>query len=331
VANTPPNKLTFFCELYADDLVELFSNSQLIDQLKALRASVSLGILDFSDERAGIVRRLNEKGIPVIGWQLLPVEQGYWYNMANAPQAVKGYEDFLEWTTQHNLRWAGLGLDIEPDFTEFQRLITHKLRVIPLFIKRLFTKKCFDDACKAYHSLVTRMQNDGFSVDSYELFFMEDDRRAGSCILGRMLGVADVPTNRRVLMLYSNLFRPYGVAVMCNYACDADSVAVGITGGGVEMAGMSHLEPLNWEELSRDLRLANHSCKDIHIFSLEGCVEQDFMQRLVAFDWAQPIQQPLLLTGVLTLARAISRPILWFTAHPFVTGSALGFGLAWLF
>ncbi|RUM94458.1 MAG: hypothetical protein DSZ28_03060, partial [Thiothrix sp.] len=84
----PPNKLTFFCELYTDDLVKLFATPGLIEQLQALRASVSLGILDFSDERADIVHRLNKQGIPVIGWQLLPVEQGYWYNMANAPEAV---------------------------------------------------------------------------------------------------------------------------------------------------------------------------------------------------------------------------------------------------
>jgi len=325
-----PNKLTFFCELYTDDLVKLFSDSLIFEQLQALHASVSLGILDFSDERADVVRRLNRSGIPAIGWQLLPIEQGYWYNMANAPQAVEGYEEFLEWTNKHNLRWAGLGLDIEPDFSEFQGLISHKLRAIPLLIKRIFRKKCFDDACKAYHSLVTRMQRDGYSVDSYELLFMEEDRRAGSCMLGRMLGVADVPTNRRVLMLYSNLFRPYGVAVMCTYACDADSVAVGITGGGVEMEGMSHHTPMSWEELSRDLVLANRACKDIHIFSLEGCVEQGFMEPLVDFDWDQPIQQPRIMTFLLTAARVVSRSILWLTAHPFVTGGALGFALAWL-
>ena len=264
----PPKKLTFFCELYTDDLVKLFADPDIFKQLQALHASVSLGILDFSDARADVVRRLNSCGIPVIGWQLLPIEQGYWYNMANAPQAVKGYEEFLEWTDKHNLRWAGLGLDIEPDFSEFQGLITHTLRAIPVLLKRMFRKKCFDDACKAYHSLVTRMQDDGYTVDSYELLFMEEDRKAGSCMLGRMLGIADVPTNRRVLMLYSNLFRPYGVAVMCSYACDADSVAVGITGGGVEMEGMSHHAPLSWEELSRDLLLANRACNDIHIFSL---------------------------------------------------------------
>lgn len=326
-----PNKLTFFCELYTDDLVRLFSDPCVIEQLRTLRASVSLGILDFSDERAGIVHRLNKGGVPVIAWQLLPIEQGYWYNMNNAPQAVIGYGEFLDWTNKHNLQWAGLGIDIEPDISEFQNLLTDKLRVIPVLFKRIFRKKYFDDASKAYHSLVTQMQRDGYAVDSYEFLFMDDDRKAGSCLLGRISGVADVPTDRRVLMLYSSFFRPHGVAVLCNYACGADSAAVGITGGGVEMEGMSHHAPLNWEELSRDLRLARRSCADIHIFSLEGCVEQGFMKSLIDFDWDLPVQQPQPVTSLLTGVRFLLRRVLWLTAHPFLTGGALGFALAWLF
>ena len=36
-----------------------------------------------------------------------------------------------------------------------------------------------------------------------------------------------------------------------------DSAAIGITGGGVELEGRENKEPTNWEEFSRDLRIAN--------------------------------------------------------------------------
>ncbi|MDX2505447.1 MAG: hypothetical protein QNL62_13360 [Gammaproteobacteria bacterium] len=326
----PPNKLTFFCELYSENLVKLFSDPCLIEQLQSLRATISLGILDFSDERARIVRQLNKNGIPVIAWQLLAVEQGYWYNMSNADQAVSGYGDFIKWTHKHNLRWAGLGVDIEPDISEFKHLLSNKLRIIPLLFMRMFRKKCFDNACKTYHSLVTQMQNDGYAVDSYEFLFMDDDRKAGSCLLGRILGVTDVPANRRVLMLYSSFFRPYGAALLCNYACGADSVAVGSTGGGVELPGMDQI-PLNWDEFSRDLRLTRRSCDDIHVFSLEGCVKQGFMEQLTNFDWNLPVQKPQPLTSMLTVARIFSYPILWLTAHPYLTGLLSGLMLCYLF
>ncbi|MCW8932566.1 MAG: hypothetical protein OQL19_20325 [Gammaproteobacteria bacterium] len=323
-----PNKLTFFCELYSDELVLLFSNPDLINQLKTLNATISLGIVDFSDERARIVRLLNNNNIPVIAWQLLSKEQGYWYNMTNASQAISGYEEFLEWTEHHNLFWEGLGVDIEPDISEFQCLLSDKLRFIPILFKRMFKKKYFDDACKIYHTLVSKMKNDGYSVDSYEFLFMEDDRKAGSCLFGRLLGVTDVPANRRVLMLYSSFFRPYGAAVLCNYACGADSVAVGSTGGGVELDGMDH-PPLNWDEFSRDLRLARSACDDIHIFSLEGCVEQDFISALIDFNWESPVKKPQLLSSFFSIARFVSFPILWLTTHPFFTGLALGGGLTY--
>ena len=76
-----------------------------------------------------------------------------------------------------------------------------------------------------------------------------------------------MPSDRRVLMLYSSFFRPYGTAILCSYACGADSVAVGITGGGVEFPGINSA-PLDWDEFSRDLRLARRFCDDIHVFSL---------------------------------------------------------------
>lgn len=318
-----PEKLTFFCELSSDKLTTLFSNPELYTQLRKLNATISLGIIDFSKERANIVHRLNEHNIPVIAWQLLRKEDGYWYNMDNVSQATMGYAEFLDWTSQYNLRWAGLGVDIEPDISEIHDLLNIKFRIIPALFKRLYRKKYFDDACKEYHSLISRMQYDGYKVDSYEFLFMDDDRKAGSCILGRVLGVTDVPVNRRVLMLYSSFFRPYGAAVLCNYACGADSVAVGITGGGVEFPGITSA-PLNWDEFSRDLRLSRQACDDIHVFSLEGCVEQDFLQPLITFDWNSPVKQPQPMTFMLTIARFFSQLILWLTAHPFLSGMLLG-------
>lgn len=321
--NGAPEKLTFFCELSSVELTKLFSNEELFTQLRRLQATLSLGILDFSDERAKIVQQLNEHHIPVIAWQLLRKEEGYWYNMGNAPKACADYSDFLDWTKKHSLRWAGLGVDIEPDISEIHNLLTNKLRIIPALFKRIFRRKSFDDAGKEYHSLVTRMKNDGYKVDSYEFLFMDDDRKAGSCILGRVLGVTDVPSNRRVLMLYSSFFRPYGAAVLCNYACGADSVAVGITGGGVEFPGINSA-PLDWDEFSRDLRLARQSCDDIHVFSLEGCVEQNFMDGLISFDWNESVKQPQPMTFMLKTARFFSRLVLWLTTHPFLIGLAVG-------
>ncbi len=118
----PQPNLTFFTELDREHLTALFSDSDVIKTLKSLHAAVSVGVLDLSDERAKVVKKLNKAKIPVIAWLLLPKSEGYWFNTGNYPQAIARYHAFIEWTQAHKLDWAGIGLDIEPDINDFIRL-----------------------------------------------------------------------------------------------------------------------------------------------------------------------------------------------------------------
>jgi hypothetical protein len=93
-------------------------------------------------------------------------------------------------------------------------------------------------------------------------------------------------------MLYSSFVRPRGADVIASYAVQAQAVAVGVTGGGVQEEGIPVAAPLTWDELGRDLRLAYSSVNDIYIFSLEGCVQQGYLNKLRAFAWDQPILLP---------------------------------------
>ncbi len=316
MAVSHPVTLTFFAELDAAALEQLFSDPSITERLLALGARVSLGILDFSDERAAVVRGLNRAGIPAIAWQLLSREHGYWYNMCNAPQATARYAEFRDWSARENLQWSGIGVDIEPDIGEFQQLFTQKARLFRTLLQRVFSTRRLCDAREAYRSLVLQMRSDGYPVHSYEFPFMLDQQRAGSSLMCRLLGVPDVPSDLRVLMLYTSFFRPFGTAFLWSYARDAASVGVGITGGGVEIEGIHHPAPLNWEEFSRDLRFAARRCGDIHVFSLEGCVQQGFLERLERFDWNLVIEPPRSWAAMLDALRALMRASLWLAARP---------------
>lgn len=324
MATGSPNTLTFFCELNAVELKELFSDPSVMQRLVALGARVSLGILDFSPQRATVARHLNRAGIPVIAWQLLPREHGYWYHMCNAAQAAARYTEFRDWSAREKLQWSGIGVDIEPDIGEFQALLTHKTRLFRKLLQRGFGTKRLCYARDAYRSLVLQMQSDGYRVYSYEFPFMADEQKAGSTLLCRLLGVTDVPADQQVLMLYTSFFRPYGPAFLWNYAKDAASVGVGSTGGGVQMEGVQHPPPLSWDEFSRDLRLCARRCEDIHIFSLEGCVQQGFLKPLQDFEWDQPmLRPPHTGAGILYTLRTLLRASLWLTARPVVLGALL--------
>jgi hypothetical protein len=110
-----PPRLTFACELDPAQLADLFADSAVIDDLLALGARVALMCSDFSDERAGVVRRLNAAGVPVVGVPLLPLAEGYYFTADNADVAAGSYHEWTAWTRRHGLAWDGVGLDIEPD------------------------------------------------------------------------------------------------------------------------------------------------------------------------------------------------------------------------
>ncbi|MBC7261989.1 MAG: hypothetical protein H5T63_08245 [Chloroflexi bacterium] len=316
-------RLTFFCELEADRLQVLFADESVIDGLRAVEGRVSLGILDLSAERAAVVRLLNENRIPVTAWQLLPKEQGYWFNVDNAPQAAARYQEFKKWTAKHRLRWDGVGLDIEPDIREMRQLALDRRSLLPVLLKRGLDTERLRRAQMQYQTLVAQIRADGYRVDSYQMPFIVDERQAGSTLLQRLAGLVDIVVDREVLMLYSSLFRPYGPGLLWSYAPDAQSVGLGVTGGGVEIEGVTTSPPMDWDEFSRDLLLAHHWTDDIHIFSLEGCVQQGFLAKLADFDWAQPVLPPVKSAAQVKRMRQALRSALWASAHPWLVTMAL--------
>ena len=308
--------LTFFCELDAISLEKLFAKKRLITDLAALEASVSLGILDLSPERADIVRRLNKANIPVIAWQLLPKEDGYWYNLDNVQHASARYYAFKNWTDTHKLKWTGIGIDIEPDIREMQMVFHNRWRLLPTLIRRVFNTRRLVNAHLEYQRLIDSMRKDGFRLDSYQLPLIIDERKARSTLLQRLAGLVNVQVDREIVMLYSSFLRPWGAGALWSYAHDADFVALGVTGGGVEFDGVLDKPPLSWEEFSRDLRLAWQWFDEIHIFSLEGCVQQDFLSLLKRFDWSELATPPIHQTKRVNFVRSLLQRVLWASAHP---------------
>lgn len=144
-----------------------------------------------------------------------------------------------------------------------------------------------------------------------------DERRAKSTVLQWTARLVDLETDREVLMLYSSFLCPVGRAVLWSYAPWAGSIGVVRTGGGVEIPGMIDMDPLTWDEFSRDLRLCVSQENPIHIFSLEGCVNQGFLSRLSGFDWNQSVKAP----GNLLRVRVVRTKItafLWLFERPWV-------------
>ena len=330
----PRPDLTFFTELDSEALSTLFEDKTILEKLLTLEASLSLGILDLSEQRAEVVKRLNAAGIPVIGWLLLPEEDGYWFNIDNYEKAAARYISFKAWTRKHNLQWAGVGLDIEMNINDLRQVMArHQAdKFVATLFQLYLNKNRVTRARRVYQALVNVIRSDGYPVESYHLPIIEEERRGRSTVLQRTLGLVDVQADREVLMLYSSFLRPDGAAVLWSYAPNADSIGVGNTGGGVDVEGVIDLEPLSWEEFSRDLRLCVMRNKPVHIFCLEGCVAQGFLSKLEDFDWDKPVPIPERVNKVKML-RTGGAALLWLLERPWVILLTLAtfIGLGFLF
>ncbi len=270
----------------------------------------------------------------MIAWLLLPEEEGYWFNIDNHEQATARYAAFREWTKKNKLHWVGIGLDIEMDINDMRQVLDQKQaeKFLSKIIQRLKNKNRVMVAQHAYKALVNWIHSDGYLVETYHFPFIEEERRAHSTVLQRTLGLVDLETDREVLMLYSSFLRPNGDAALWSYAPQADSVGVGNTGGGVDVEGVIDVAPLTWQEFSRDLHLCVMREKPIHIFCLEGCIAQGFLERLLDFDWDQvePIPGGALKVRALRTGLAAT---LWVIQRPWVIllGLATFIGLGFLF
>ena len=316
--------LTFFCELETPTLQDLFTPDLLTD-LQALQAGLSLAILDLSEERAKVIQMLNQANISVTAWLLLPPEQGYWFNAQNASQVGMTYADFSTWTKKHQLVWAGVGLNFEPPLNEVKLWQQTPHLYLKHALKRMFNHAPIAQATAQYKGLVAQIQRDGYMVESYIHPLILDERQAGAKTLRNITQVVDVSSNKEVVMLYSSRLLAKSPAILCSYAPEAQAIAVGVTGGGIKQAGPSHL--LSWEDLGRDLRLAQAWSEQIYIFSLEGCVSRDFIPKLKTFNWAKPVTPPISQINQVAFIRQKIQKLLWVSSYP---GLIVGLGLSLL-
>jgi hypothetical protein len=310
--------LTFFCELESQRLTGLFETHGLVENLQKMKAAVSLGLIDLSIERAEVVKKLNKAAIPVTAWLLLPKDQGYWFNIDNVGHAIRRYGEFRDWTAKHKLQWASIGLDIEPDINNMNTLENDPKTGIRYYIERFFTNNNWQVKAQAYQSLVTQIRLDGYFVESYQFPIIVDERKAGSQFFPRSLGILDLPVDREVLMLYSSFIPTYGAAMLESYAAQAQGVGIGITGGGVELGSSVPSKPLTWSQLSRDLLVSHQYCKNLYIFSLEGCLSEGYLDRLADFNWNARLPQEDPYTQKVNLARKGAQVLLWLYARPWL-------------
>jgi hypothetical protein len=277
-------------------------------------------VSDLSDQRAEVIRELNEAGVPLVGIPLFPEDEGYYFKVGNADRAQDRYDRWKAWSSEHELGWDWVGLDIEPDAAFYRQIMDAPCRLPRLLVPRLRDRETPRRARERYGALIDRIHEDGWQVENYQFPLIADERRTGATLLQRSLGLVDVRTDREVWMLYTSFLRTLGPGLLWSYGPAAGAIAVGSTGGGPDIEGHPQMPALSWEEFARDLRLARRFTDQIYVHSLEGCVWQGFLTRMRSFDWDGA--GPPTARWAAGALRGSLQVALWASAHPLVAAGA---------
>lgn len=277
--------ISFFVELKGPEFSKLFDDSLLIRDLQQMHASLRVGLIDFSKERTETIQKLNRAGIPVYAWLLLPEDEGYWFYMNNGDKAVKRYAEFKKWSEENQLKWAGLGIDLELDFNDARLAVKHPGRLAWKAYKRLFDNTSIVKGREIYQGLINQMIADSFNVESYVISLIYDERLKHTTSLQKLSGILDVQTPVEIPMDYTSAM---GAGTIAIYHNDHQPIALGITGGGVTIEGVQP-KFMTWDDLSRDLLVASQYTHEIIIFCLEATVKNGWLPKIMHFDFNQPV------------------------------------------
>lgn len=240
-------ELTYIYDYPATALAEHLSDTA-VAHLAVHQRRVCLSIRDVSALRAECVRALNRAQVPVVAWLTRDeAEPQRFYRFSDAVAIEERYHAFQAWSLQHGLKWAALGLEIEPDLHDAVHFDGEPHIDTNALIRRVAEHWHIESATAQFQALFAQMRADGHTVELYELPFVRDDRVSGSTLARRLLGLPNVNADQSVVRLYSSMTRPYGSGLIANYAPEFGAVAI----GDLHADGLH--QPLAVAELMRDL------------------------------------------------------------------------------
>ena len=230
------------------------SSKSLAQHLKDDNHCVALALIDLDLFTAITVKTLNDIGVPVTAWLVLPEEQDYWSNLSNVGDTVYRVNQFIDWMEKNGLSFTGLGIDWEPPIQmHFSR---NGKKVYPRAFPEYLKKRNF----KAMASLQFELSyvNVTLGIET-ELYVMPS-------LLSWAFGLRQQPVvDRRVIMAYSTVLPELVGSTRLAYRlmCAGDpkaSVAYGIASGardsspGRDFGGGKLPRHLTLQELARCIK-----------------------------------------------------------------------------
>lgn len=279
--------ISFFTELPSSELQALIARPGIKDLLLDMGAEIRIGVNDFTQERAESIKELNEAGIPVYAWLKAHDNQGHTFRIDNASFILKRYKSFKEWTSLYQLSWEGIGIDLRPHPEMMQNWVEQPILSAWNSYLNLFNQEELDLAFGLYQEFIKEAHADGFQIESYVLPFALDEAPTETKGLQYLGQIVNLKTDKTIPLCYTSF--PYiQPAAILDYGGRSGSVGIGSTSSSL-FEGKLETQSLDWESLSRDMRLAHDVCKEIHIANLESILANGWLESIAEFDFSVPV------------------------------------------
>jgi hypothetical protein len=281
--------VSFFTELTGSELDKIASDTSIIKNLKQLKASLRIAIIDMSPERVSALTKLQNAQIPIHAWLMLSKEDGFWANNENYKTFQKRYSVFADWSAKEGIKWKSVGLTILPQrsdasfLLESQKSLSGKWDFSKIMIARLLDWDGeFDEAKAAYEDLVRTIKSDGYAVEVYQSTMQMDEVLAETSSFQKMAGIINVKGDEQFTIIHRRLTGDYPniLAFIDAYGKSSDGIVLGHTASQRPLNFRENDVILNWQELSRSLTYAQQERITIHISTLEGCIEQGILPKM---------------------------------------------------
>lgn len=281
--DTNVSSISFFSEIQGYRLLELLNDNN-IEQLKRLNASIRMGITDVSDSRAKVVQRLNEAGIPVTAWLLLPKKDGYWLNASKGEKASKRYREFSTWTKNNKLKWERIGFSFEPEAYDSKITSRSYVSIAQVFFKRLLKNNSQELAKSEYPAVLGSIKNDGYRIETY-ISPYEYDANVTECNSWYNINGTFLPPSHEEIPIF---FNHYGASdkhalaqhIVYGRQNHAKTVLIGSMNPNKPLSKIENAHPLNLEQIYHHLQVAQPRGVNIAIYGLEGAIKQGILEKL---------------------------------------------------
>lgn len=184
-------QITFFVEYSKDKvnpedrgakLFELFEQKfsdsdgrkkTLSDFLSENHYGISLAMSTLDQKTAEVVKYLNDKRIPVVGWVVVDDLEGYWTNPSNVEETVGKTEEIKKWAKEHKLELVALGFDLEKPLNYLKAFaqadVKEIFKEVRAYRKKKKERETQGDPTDQLRALVEKLREEGTGTEAYTM------------------------------------------------------------------------------------------------------------------------------------------------------------------